>query len=280
MPKDRLIFVVCHVLVLADGHASSCHVEVAQRASPTLIGRHFAWPMETRETKRAMPKPSVPARRRASDDTNPSTSASVAPTPSFLMTKPVRSVQSKREINEATMTDHPLRGAEAGAKRQVRSQSPRRDMKSSNFERLKELIGIRKAGYNIPSPIFSSETESNTVSNSVARKTRIEQAENVDIQVASEDTELLHLWPYSSRPEISRTDLTADGDLDDRHDHRSVKSVVWKPPGRLACEKDEHFALKIILRKKNDQNARKVLNEKDIMLILAPSSWHTKLVNT
>jgi len=77
------------------------------------------------------------------------------------------------------------------------------------------------------------------------------------------------------------SDLHSGSTLDDRHARRSVRTVAWRPPsepGRKLkdCEK---FALKIILRGKNDKHLATIFKEKDIMLAL-DSPWHTKLVNT
>ena len=81
--------------------------------------------------------------------------------------------------------------------------------------------------------------------------------------------------------------------LNKRHARRRVKCVTWTPGPRVAIvptsvsDKNygtekvddlETFALKIALRGPNDKHCKRILVEKDAMLMLAPSPWHATLV--
>ena len=89
--------------------------------------------------------------------------------------------------------------------------------------------------------------------------------------------------------------------LDERHARRRVRCVTWTRPraavsssssrsrggrggdsGAAAADggEEERFALKIALRGKNDSHCRRLFNEKDVMVALKDSPWHTTLVNT
>jgi serine/threonine protein kinase len=108
-------------------------------------------------------------------------------------------------------------------------------------------------------------------------------AQECELQPSVDVTKAANEWDFKSRPDIHRQDLISDSLLDDRHPTRRVKCVAWRPRtqgGRLHPAKAEKFALKIILRGKTDTHSRRVFNEKDVMLALGESPWHTRLVNT
>ena len=55
--------------------------------------------------------------------------------------------------------------------------------------------------------------------------------------------------------------------------------MVWKPK-RGVKGRGSKFALKIIVRGENDVDCKRVFNEKDVMLAVGKSPWHTELFNT
>lgn len=76
------------------------------------------------------------------------------------------------------------------------------------------------------------------------------------------------------------SDLKSDKVLDERHTTRSVKTVVWTKPKEFHYENDhkEKFVLKVISRKAS--NPKHVLTERNVMIALSKSVWHTELIKT
>lgn len=173
---------------------------------------------------------------------------------------------------------------------------------TDNTDHLKRLVALRKSRNSemlvIDTALVNEKKQKERRKEEIARLKSPIKPEKKRNSIKYSD------WHYQSRPEIKRNDLRTVSVIDDRHDRRCVRCVVWDPESLFQNDDDENdmmfemddessrkstnkknkrikekFALKISTRGPKDKYCKRVLNEKKIMTAL-DNQWHAKLVNT
>jgi len=131
-----------------------------------------------------------------------------------------------------------------------------------------------------------NETSNQNIGEEITVKKRVQKMAQLRESEKCSEQELMKRWEFTTRHDIDHKKLKSGPILDKRHASRSVRCVIWKKKKKSIQEEEEgeevdvqeeKFAMKMIMR---TTNLKHVFNEKEIMLVLNDSPWHTKLIKT